>query len=87
MGKASDLHNELAGRFVREIIGPAIKSGATDTDLMVIFESVQLSMLEILHRHYKNTPQVATGFCEAGLQRAIERFSTLCNGRKEDGRG
>ncbi|MDG4903164.1 hypothetical protein P9279_21890 [Mesorhizobium sp. WSM4962] len=82
MSAASELHNLLAGRFVRDVIGPAVKNGATDTELTTLFESVQVSMLEILHRHYGLAPQVATGLCEASLQRAIERFAQACNNRK-----
>jgi hypothetical protein len=81
MADKSALHNLLASRFVREIIGPAIKDGASYSDLMVIFESTQVGMLEVLNRHYDLTPQVATGICEASLQQAIERFAVLANGR------
>lgn len=75
MSEKSEFHNLLTGRFVRDIIGPAIKSGATYAELMVIFESVQLGMMEVLNRHYDLSPQVATGLCEASLQSAIERFA------------
>ena len=81
MSDRSDLHNLLSSRFVRDVIGPAVKSGATYADLMVIFESTQLGMLEILNRHYELTPQVATGLCEVSLQAAIERFAGKVNGR------
>lgn len=78
----SDLHNLLSGRFVREVIGPAVKSGATYAELMVLFESVQFGMMEVLHRHYEITPQVATSLCEESLHSAIERFASA---RKKDG--
>ncbi|MDX8513586.1 hypothetical protein [Mesorhizobium captivum] len=81
MADQVDLHNLLSGRFVRDVMGPAIKNGATYADLMVIFESTQVGMLEILNRHYELTPQVATGLCEASLQAAIERFAVLVNRR------
>lgn len=77
MSDQSEFHNLLAARFVREIIGPAIKNGATYAELMVIFETAQVGMLEVLHRHYELTPQVATGLCEESLQQAIERFAGL----------
>lgn len=75
MSKKSELHNLLIDRFVKEIIGDAIKSGATSSELMVIFETAQVGMMEVLHRHYGLKPHVATGLCEASLQRAIERFA------------
>ncbi|RWF66882.1 hypothetical protein [Mesorhizobium sp.] len=75
MSTASDLHNLLSGRFVRDVIGPAVKNGATYSELMVLFESVQLSMLEILNRHYEVAPAAAVGLLEASLQTAIERFA------------
>ena len=59
MSEQSAFHNLIAGRFVSDIIGPAIKSGATDSELMVIVESALVAVQEILHRHY----------------RAIERFA------------
>lgn len=75
MSAATDLHNILSARFVRDVIGPAVKNGATYGDLMVLFESVQFGMMEILHRHYELTPQGASGLCEESLHRAIERFA------------
>lgn len=72
---SAELHNLLARRFVSDIIGPAIKSGATYAELLVIFESSQLAMLEILNRHYDFTPQGATTLCEESLHAAIERFA------------
>lgn len=73
----SEYHNLLAGRFVRDIVGPAIKNGATYAELMVIFETVQTGMLEVLHLHYQQEPAVAVGLLEASLQRAIERFAFI----------
>lgn len=75
MSAQSELHNLLAGRFVREIIGTAIKGGATYSELMVIFETAQVGMMEVLNRHYDLTPQVSTDLCEESLHRAIERFA------------
>ena len=75
MSAASELHDLLSGRFVREVIGPAVKSGATFAELMVLFESVQLSMMEILHRHYEFAPGAAVTLCEESLHQAIERFA------------
>lgn len=82
MSRASELHDHLAGRFVREVIGPAIKGGASHAELMVLFESVQFSMMEILHRHYELGAATAVGSCEASFQRAIERFA---GARNKDG--
>ncbi|AZO51232.1 MULTISPECIES: hypothetical protein [unclassified Mesorhizobium] len=75
MTSQSETHNLLARRFVREIIGPAIKDGGTYAELMVIFESATLCIMEVLNLHYELSPQVATGLCEASLQNAIERFA------------
>lgn len=75
MATPSELHNLLSGRFVREVIGPAVKNGATYAELMVIFETVQFGMMEVLHRHYDLTPPVAVGLCEESLHSAIERFA------------
>ncbi|MER9471037.1 hypothetical protein [Mesorhizobium sp. M0520] len=82
MSAASDLHNLLSGRFVREVIGPAIKGGATYAELMVLFETVQFGMMEVLHRHYELAPAAAVGLCEESLHTAIERFA---DARKKDG--
>jgi hypothetical protein len=76
---ATEFHNLLSGRFVRDIIGPAIKNGATYAELMVIFETVQFGMMEILHRHYELAPSVAAGLCEESLHRAVERFAGARN--------
>lgn len=46
MSKASDFHNELAKKFVSDIVGQAIKADATFSELMVIFESVQTAMMD-----------------------------------------
>ena len=75
MSAASDLHNLLSARFVRDVIGPSVKNGATYAELMVLFESVQFGMMEILHRHYELTPQVAASLCEESLHSAVERFA------------
>lgn len=75
MSAASDLHNLLSGRFVRDVAGPAIKSGGTYAELMTLFESCQLGMLEILNVHYELTPAVAVGLLEASQHAAIERFA------------
>ncbi|ESY02759.1 hypothetical protein [Mesorhizobium sp. LNJC405B00] len=75
MSDAASTHNLLARRFVREIIGAAIKDGATYAELMVIVESSQMAVLEVLNRHYDLTPQVSTGLLEGSLNRAIERFA------------
>ncbi|MER8941311.1 hypothetical protein NKH82_17650 [Mesorhizobium sp. M0915] len=75
MSAASDLHDLLSGRFVREVIGPAIKGGATYAELMVLFETVQFSMMEVLHRHYAMDPATAVSLCEGSLHVAIERFA------------
>lgn len=78
-----EFHNLLSDRFVRDIIGPAIKNGTAYADLMVVFESAQTAMLEVLNLHYKMEPAVAVGLVEASLHRAIERFAEL---RKGNGR-
>ncbi|QND67660.1 hypothetical protein HB777_29460 [Mesorhizobium loti] len=75
MTSQPETHNLLARRFVHEIIGAAIKDGATYADLMVLFESAQLCIMEVLNLHYQLSPQVATDLCEASLQNAIERFA------------
>lgn len=75
MTAASDLHNLLSGRFVRDVVGPAIKSGASYSEMMVLFESCQFGMLEILSRHYDLAPATAVGLIEASQQAAIERFA------------
>ena len=77
MSEQSELHNDIANRFVMTVIGPAIKGGASYADLMVIFETMQVAMMETLARHYKLAPDVASGLCEASLDRAIERFSAI----------
>lgn len=71
------LHNLLSGRFIRDVVGPAIRSGASDSELMVLFESIQTSMLEVLHKHYDQPPHVAVGLVESSLHNAIERFADL----------
>lgn len=75
MSAASDLHNLLAGRFVRDVAGPAMKNGATYAEMMTLFESCQLGMLELLNAHFDLTPAVAVGFLEASQHAAIERFA------------
>ncbi|RWO29620.1 MAG: hypothetical protein EOS10_22525 [Mesorhizobium sp.] len=79
MSAASELHNLLSARFVREVIGPAVKRGATYAELMVLFESVQFGMMEILHRHYELAPATAVSLCEESLHSAIERFAGARN--------
>ncbi|MER9665506.1 hypothetical protein [Mesorhizobium sp. M0203] len=79
MSRASELHHLLSGRFVREVIGPAIKGGATYAELMVLFETVQFSLMEVLHRHYELAPATAVGLCEESLHAAIERFASARN--------
>ncbi|MER8560132.1 hypothetical protein [Mesorhizobium sp. M0578] len=85
MSAASDLHDLLSGRFVREVIGPAIKGGATYAELMVLFETVQFGMMEVLHRHYELAPATAVSLCEESLHSAIERFAGARN--KDGARG
>jgi hypothetical protein len=46
MSAASDLHNLLSARFVRDVIGPSVKNGATYAGLLVLFESVQFEALD-----------------------------------------
>lgn len=71
----NELHNLLSGRFIRDVVGPAIRSGASYSDLMVLFETVQTGMLEVLHKRFEQEPHVAVGLLEASLQQAIERFA------------
>ncbi|MCV3209639.1 hypothetical protein OHD62_17495 [Mesorhizobium sp. YC-39] len=85
MSRASELHDLLSGRFVRDVIGPAIKGGATYSELMVLFESCQFGMMEVLHRHYELAPAVASGLCEASIHRAIERFAAERNKDQNNG--
>lgn len=77
MSKQSEQHNILAGRFVQEIIGPAIKSGMDYAELAVFLETAQVGIMEILHQHYGLSPQVASGLCEESMGQAIERFAAL----------
>lgn len=77
MSDQSELHNTLSRRFVMEVMGPAIKSGATFADMMVLFETIEVAFLEILHRHYDQKPAVASGLVEASVDRAIERFAAI----------
>lgn len=70
-----DLHNQLAKRFVHDILGPAIRADADYGDVMVLFESAQLATMHLLRRHYGMSPQVTSGLMEAALQNAIVRFS------------
>lgn len=71
----AELHDLLAARFVREVIGPAIRNGARSTDLVVLFESCQAGTMQALARHYELKPATVVGLMEAALQRAIERFA------------
>lgn len=80
MSAPSEFHNLLAARFVREVIGPAIKNGATYAQLMVLFESCQLGVMESLVRHYELAPHVAAGLVEASVQATLERFTELRKG-------
>lgn len=79
MSEQSELHNMLSQRFVMEVMGPAIKGGASFADLMVLFETIEVAVMEILHRHYHQPPAVATGLVEASVDRAIERFAAIRN--------
>jgi hypothetical protein len=82
MSAASELHNLLAGRFVRDVAGPAIKNGATYAEMMTLFESCQLGMLELLNVHFEMTPAVAVGLLEASQHAAIERFAEKRKGTR-----
>lgn len=75
MSIQGDLHNQLAKRFVQDILGTAIRADADYGDVMVLFESAQLGTMQLLRRHYGMSPQVAAGLMEAALQSAIVRFS------------
>lgn len=75
MASKSEAHNALAHRFIYEVVGPVITSGATYAEIMVVFETAQVGMLEILNLHHGLTPQVSTGLVEASLEHAIERFA------------
>lgn len=77
MNASTELHNLLSGRFVREIVGPAIKGGASSAELMVLFETMQVGMMEVLNRHYELAPSAAVTLCEESLQQAIERFAGM----------
>lgn len=79
MTDQSDLHDRLSRRFIVDVMGPAIKGGATFADMMVLFETIEVAFLEILHRHYDQAPAVATGLVEASVDRAIERFAAIQN--------
>ncbi|MCW5697899.1 MAG: hypothetical protein KIS96_14360 [Bauldia sp.] len=70
----NELHNLLVARFVREIVGPAIKDGASDAQLMVLFESIQFGMMEVLQLHYQLAPAVAAFLIEESLHQATERL-------------
>ncbi|WP_136617021.1 MULTISPECIES: hypothetical protein [Mesorhizobium] len=82
MADRTSMHNLLSERFVRDVVGSAIKDGASYSDLMVLSETVQLGMMEILNKHYGLAPAVAVGLGEASLQHAIERFSELRKGAR-----
>lgn len=69
------LHNDLAQRFILDVVGPAIKGGASFGDLMVLFETCQLGVMDVLCLHYKLRPDVTAGLMEAAHHRALERFA------------
>ena len=68
-------HNELARRFVYDVLGEAMKAGAKASDIMIVLESAMLAAMLLNAKHYKMPPPVASGLVEAAVQRAIVRFS------------
>lgn len=75
MSDRHELHNLLSERFVRDVLGPAIRNGASDAQLMVLFESCQLGLMLALHRHYGIRPDIVAALAEAAHHRALERFA------------
>lgn len=75
----TEKHNALVRRFVMEVIGPVLKEGTTYSEMLVVFESMQVGMLDILQKGYNLPPDVATGLLEASFQRAIVRFAEKAN--------
>lgn len=75
MSDAAKLHDEMSSRFVREILGPAIRNEASDSDLMVLFESCQLVLMLLLRDHYGVKAATAAALVEAAHHRATERFA------------
>lgn len=75
MSTFATLHDELSRRFMREIVGPGIRAGASDSDLMVLFESCQLGLMLVLRDHYHVSPSVAADLVEVAHHRATQRFA------------
>jgi len=68
-------HDELSRKFVFDVLGAAVKDGATFAELMTVLESALVATMLLNVMHYGMKPAVASGLVEAAVQRAIERFS------------
>lgn len=68
---AADRHNALVRGIVRQM-GTETKSSS---ELMVVIESILTGAMMLNAKLYGAPPHVASGFVEAAVQRAIERFS------------
>ena len=77
MTKESDLHNEITVEFVQKTLRKIIRSGASLEDLLVIYESLSLSVLMTLTNHYKVQPQHAATYIEEVLHNTLERFTEI----------
>lgn len=82
MSAGPELHNRLAQSFISDVVAPAIKAGATHTELMVLLESCMTGAMYALVAHYKVRPAKAVLALELAQHRATERLAALCNAEK-----
>jgi len=70
MASAHEKHNELAKRFVMEVV----RETKTSSELMVVIESTILAAMLVGSRVHNLSPAVSSAFVEAAVQRALERY-------------
>ena len=70
----SEYHNRLAKAFVDTVAKSVVAHGASDSEFLVIVESVLYASLLILTKQYRIEPRIAAFLVEAATEAATERL-------------
>lgn len=68
-----------AQKFVYETVHRIVSQHGSKEEVLVVLETVTLSMLLLLFKYYKLNPQHATDHVEAALNKAVEQFAKRMN--------
>lgn len=80
MSDRTNNHNDLATEFVFSVLGPTIKAGGRDTDIMALMESMMLGCLLLNERAFGTTRAASAEMLDAAASAVAERLTNIPHG-------